>query len=282
MQNTIKVGLVGVNGRMSRAVIETLLKDNKKSQRMEIVAGIEKDSSILLGKRFKEIPGLSAFSKLIELRISDDIKAVNDRVDVWVDFSLPKSTLYQLQRLEGEEAAYVIGTTGFSQSQMKAIHNYAQIRPIVMSGNFSIGINLLIYLLEQLLEITSVNHFDIEIQETHHRNKIDAPSGTANMILNRIQEIKKLSDKNIIYDRHQSNSPRANKEIGITSRRGGGVIGEHEVNFFGENEILALKHTAINRSAFSFGVFEAIKFASQKLKKKKNGFFGIRDVLKLK
>ncbi len=282
MQNTIKVGLVGVNGRMSRTLIETLLKDNKKSQRMEIVAGIEKDSSTLLKKQFKEIPGLSTFSQLTELRVSDDIKAVNDRVDVWVDFSLPKSTLYQLQRLEGEEAAYVIGTTGFSQSQMEAIYNYAQIRPIVMSGNFSIGINLLIYLLEQLLEISSVNYFDIEVQETHHRNKIDAPSGTANMILNKIQEIKKLSDKNIIYDRHQSNSPRASKEIGITSRRGGGVIGEHEVSFFGENEILTLKHAAINRSAFSFGVFEAIEFASQKLKKRKNGFFGIRDVLRLK
>ena len=180
---------------------------------------------------------------------------------------LKKAALYK--------TAVVIGTTGILNSQKNKIKNYSKKIPILMSSNMSLGVNLLFSLVQKTASSLKDVDYDIEIAETHHKHKKDAPSGTAISLgefvaIGRKTKLKKMQ----VLDRSKKFSPRKKGEIGFSVTRGGEIPREHTVSFIGANDRIDLMHKASNRSIFVSGAIEAAIFIS----KKKRGFFNMKDL----
>lgn len=190
-----------------------------------------------------------------------------ETTDLVIDFTTPAATRAHIAAAIQHQKPLVIGTTGLSADDLILIQDASKTCPILYSANMSVGINLLAALVEQASARLGEN-FDIEIMETHHRNKVDAPSGTA-LLLGRAT------------GREAENLDRSGKRgtgtIGYAVQRGGDVIGEHSVNFFGPGERLELSHRAHDRSLFAKGALRA----AQWLKDQPNGLYSMRDVLSL-
>ena len=179
-----------------------------------------------------------------------------ERPDLIIDVSNP-SALSELIEYSGENKVPVIFcTTGYSEEQIAAIGKLSETVPVFRSANMSLGINVLCALVKKAAE--ALQGYDVEILEMHHNKKLDAPSGTANMLLEAVES----SDpgKYPVYDRHTVRKMRDSREIGIHSLRGGTVVGEHSVIFAGPNEVVTLTHKAESREAFAAGAIRAAQF----------------------
>lgn len=166
----------------------------------------------------------------------------------------------------------VIATTGFNREQEEILKEYSKELPIFRSANMSFDINLMCKLVAQIAPLFT--NCDIEITETHHRNKVDAPSGTALLLANSINDA--LGGKmKYVYNRHDLSQKREDNEIGLTSIRGGNIVGEHTVQFFGLNDTFEIKHTSYARSVFAEGAIKAAKF----IQNKPNGLYTMNDMI---
>ena len=201
-----------------------------------------------------------------------DIYAVQQVPDVIIDFSSPEATLSMLKYAEEKHIPVVIATTGFNNNQLDAIKEYSKKLPIFKSANMSYETNLMISLVSKLAK--ELNNSDIEIVETHHNRKVDAPSGTALMIAD---GINKARDNSMYYeyDRHSKRGARNKNEIGIHSLRGGTEVGKHSVFFFGDNESLEISHTVTSRAVFANGALKAAQF----IVNQPNGFYNMEDLI---
>lgn len=186
--------------------------------------------------------------------IYSDISNIDEKIDVIIDFSHPTMTLEILKFAKDKNIPIVIATTGFSKEQEDVIKEYSKTIPIFKSANMSFSINLMCKVLQEISPLLS--DADIEITETHHRNKKDAPSGTALLLANKINESLENKMK-YVYDRHEVSQKRGNDEIGFTSIRGGNIVGEHVVQFFSDFETFEIKHTCHSRSVFADGAVKA-------------------------
>ncbi len=233
----VKVILIGANGKMGSAITTTIENDKN----CEIVAGVDK---------FK---GISR-----SYPVYDSPKEVKEEADVIIDFSNPEALTDVLSFAKNKKIGLVIGTTGLSEEQTAAINEASAQVPVFSSFNMSLGVNLLVELSKKAAAILG-DSFDIEIIEKHHNQKIDAPSGTAFMLANAINE---ALDNSMLYeyDRHSKREKRREKEIGIHSVRGGNIVGEHEVIFAGNDEIITLSHSARSKALFGVGAVNAAKF----------------------
>jgi len=255
--NKIKLGITGCMGRMGKQ----LIKSSKKDKSFKLTTLTE---SVEISKKISGIkPELNSFSSL-------------KKVDVIIDFSVPKCTLEILKIATKLKKKVVIGTTGFTKKEEKLINNFSKNIPILKAGNMSLGINLLMY----LTEITSRslgNNFDSKILEIHHKSKKDHPSGTALMLGKGIAAGKNKNFYNIVGKKflNKKNFPYS-KKINFNSIRKGEIIGEHEVKFSSGKEIISLNHEAFDRALYSEGALTAAKW----LMKKKVGLFSMRDLLK--
>ena len=174
------------------------------------------------------------------------------------------------------KTAIVIGTTGINTNQKNKIKGYSKKIPILMSSNMSLGVNLLFDLVKQTASALRDTDYDIEISETHHKHKVDAPSGTALSLGEYAAAGRKTNlNKTKIMDRTKKNTKRKKGDIGFSIARGGEITGEHMVSFISANDRVDLVHKANNRSIFVSGAIEAAIFIS----KKKNGFFDMKDLL---
>jgi len=197
--------------------------------------------------------------------------------DVVVDFSTPAASV----ALAGEAAtlggpALVIGSTGFSPGEIDALAEAALRIPIVRAGNFSLGVNMLMGLVELASAALSPSEFDIEVTEAHHRRKVDAPSGTALMLGEAAARGRGVDlDRAAIRARDGITGARPEGAIGFSVVRGGGVIGEHSVLFAGEDEILTLSHSARDRGLFARGALAAARWAVTRTP----GAYDMQDVL---
>lgn len=201
-------------------------------------------------------------------------KVVKD-FDVLIDFSSPKNTINNLLFCRKHSKMMVIGTTGFDNVEKKIIKDISKYIGIVLSPNFSIGINLLIQLAEKTAK-TLGNYSDIEIIETHHRNKLDAPSGTALYIGEKISHVLKYNfNDHAIFSRNNLFCKRKKNGIGFSSIRAGKIVGEHNVMFVSDNESIEIKHQAFNRIAFSDGAL----YAAYWIKNMNHGLYDMQDVL---
>ncbi|MBQ0083460.1 MAG: 4-hydroxy-tetrahydrodipicolinate reductase, partial [Clostridiales bacterium] len=194
--------------------------------------------------------------------------------DVIIDFSSTANLSGLLEYAKAQKIPAVLATTGYSESDIAAIKAAGKDVPIFFSANMSLGVNLMIGLAKKATEILG-DDFDIEIIEKHHNQKVDAPSGTALMIANSVNETKQ--NKMVYeYDRHSKRQKRAANEIGIHSVRGGTIAGEHEIIFAGAEETVSIKHEAFSRSIFAAGAIKAAKFICGK----PNGIYDMNDMIK--
>ena len=193
--------------------------------------------------------------------------------DVIVDFSNPAVLDSMLEYAVEKNIPVVICTTGYSEEQKKKIFAASEKIAVFYSGNMSLGINLIIELAKKAAAVFG-DGFDVEIVEQHHNQKLDAPSGTALMIADAISEVK--TDAEYVYDRHSYRKKRDKKEIGIHSVRGGNIVGEHEVIFAGQDEVLTISHSARSKTVFAVGALNAAVY----LKDKGAGMYNMSDLLK--
>lgn len=192
--------------------------------------------------------------------------------DVIIDFSNPAVLEPELEYAVSHKLPIVICTTGFSKEQLERIDEASEQVAIFRSGNMSLGINLIIELAKKAAAVL-VDGFDIEIIEQHHNLKLDAPSGTALMIADAVSEVK--TDAEYVYDRHSYRKKRDKREVGIHSVRGGTIVGEHEIIFAGQDEILKISHSARSKTVFAVGALNAAVY----LKDKKPGMYNMSDLL---
>lgn len=195
--------------------------------------------------------------------IYDSFAALNEKPDVIIDFSNPAVLDSLLSYCLTNGVPAVLATTGYSEEQIAKIRKAAENIPIFFSFNMSLGINLLVQLAKKSTSILG-GQFDIEIVEKHHNQKIDAPSGTALMLADAINE--SLGDTcHYVYDRHSKRQKREKNEIGLHAIRGGTIVGEHDIIFAGHDEVITLSHSAASKEVFAVGAVNAAVFlAAQK------------------
>ena len=201
-----------------------------------------------------------------------NLNEIPEKPDVIIDFSVPVATFGALEYAKNNNVPIVIATTGFTGEEEKRIMEYSKYIPVFKSANMSFSINMFEHLLKEIAP--KLKDTDIEIVETHHNRKIDSPSGTAQMLANTINEALG-GDYTYEYDRHNKHEKRGAKEIGITSIRGGNIVGEHSVMFFGDYETFEIKHISYSRNVFAEGAVKAAKF----IVGKDNGFYNMDDLV---
>jgi len=232
----------GCNGYMGQ-VISGLVKDDPEA---EIVAGIDLTDS-----------GIQAYP--VFTKIEDcDVEA-----DVMIDFSSYKAVDSLLQYCVEKKLPVVICTTGLSEDQVLKIEAVSKEVAVLRSANMSLGINMLLRLVQDAARVLATAGFDMEIIEKHHKLKVDAPSGTAFALADSLNEAMD-NQYHYVYDRSQVREKRGDKEIGLSAVRGGTIVGEHEILFAGPDEVIEFKHTAYSKAVFGKGAVEAAKFLSGK------------------
>ena len=244
--------LCGCGGRMGKAIAAAAKND------CTIVAGVDINASSL--------------SAACDFPIYEKISDFPDKADVIIDFSHHSAIHSLIEYAKKTKTPIVIATTGHTDEELALIEESSKEIAIFRSGNFSLGINLLITLAKQAAKTLGMD-FDVEIVEKHHNKKLDAPSGTAIMIADAIASERKESE--YVYDRHSVRKAREQKEIGIHSVRGGTIVGEHEAIFAGENEIVTISHSAASREIFATGALRAAIY----LANKDYGLYNMTDMI---
>ncbi len=265
----IKVVVCGGCGKMGSKVAQ-LIHQNKD---MELVGIIESPSHPSKGKDW----GMSVGLGKTRVIITDDLEEIIQKVNQIVEFTNPKVSLQHLEIVSKYKKTMITGTTGFSGEEIEKMKNSSQNIPFLFSPNMSLGVNLLFKLAVETA-VSLGNSYDIEIIESHHRFKKDAPSGTAKKLAQEIAKAKGVSlDEVAIYGRKGIIGERKKGEIGIHSIRSGDITGEHTVMFTALGERLELTHKAHSRNTFAYGTIQAIKF----MEGKPAGFYEMKDVLKI-
>jgi len=247
-----KVIMHGCNGKMGQTITE-MCKDDPE---IEIVAGIDLYDGIK--NDYPVFPNISVC----------DVKA-----DAVIDFSNAKAVDDLLIYCEEKQVPVVLCTTGLSEEQLAKVKQVSGHVAVLKSANMSLGINMLMELLKKAALTLAPAGFDMEIVEKHHNQKLDAPSGTALALADSMNEA--LNEKYAyVYDRSRERKKREKYEIGISAVRGGNIVGEHEVIFAGQDEVIEFKHTAYSKAVFAKGAVQAAKF----LAGKPAGFYDMSDV----
>ncbi len=262
----IKIAVAGCLGRMGQEISKQIIQNKN----LEFVGGFEHKKNKNINKPLNKVSDIQS-SKLVSTNSTQLIKEAN----VIIDFTTAESTLDNLKIASANKTAVVIGTTGMTDAQKKKIKNYSKKIPILMSSNMSLGVNLLFNLVKQTASFLKDTDYDIEISETHHKHKKDAPSGTALSLGEYAAEGRKTKlNKSKVLDRTKKLTPRNKGDIGFSVIRGGEIAGEHTVSFIGANDRIDLVHKANNRSIFVSGAIEAAIYIS----KKKQGLFNLKDI----
>lgn len=242
----------GCGGAMGHVITDIIARDDA----IEIVAGVDQNTEIQMG--------YPVFGTLEEC----------PQADVVIDFSVAKATDGVLAYCEKTKTPLVLCTTGLSEEQLERVKETAKTSAVLRSANMSVGVNLLFKVLKEVAPILAEAGFDIEILEKHHNRKLDAPSGTAIALADSINESLDHA-YHYKYDRTSERVKRDPKEIGIQAIRGGTIVGEHDVIFAGQDEVITFSHTAYSRAIFGKGAVQAAKF----LAGKGAGMYDMSDVI---
>jgi 4-hydroxy-tetrahydrodipicolinate reductase len=246
----------GCNGKMGRCITGICKEDAD----IEIVAGIDVYDGIK-----NDYPVFPTIGEC-------DVEA-----DVIIDFSNAKAVDALLEHCAGTQTPVVLCTTGLSEEQLARVEETSAQVAVLKSANMSLGINTLMELLKKAAQVFAPAGFDMEIVEKHHNQKLDAPSGTALALADSMRDAL-ADDYHYVYDRSSERRKRDKYEIGISAVRGGNIVGEHEVFFAGQDEVIEFKHTAYSKAVFAKGAVEAAKF----LHGKPAGRYDMSDVIAAK
>ena len=257
MPSPVKIAIAGALGRMGQAV----------------AAAAANDPAVIIVARFDR-PGLEAEGLV-------SVEQALAACDVVIDFTSPGASAALAAMAAGRGVALVIGTTGLSAQETRRIDEASQRVVVVRSGNFSLGVNLLMGLVAQAARALPAEGYDIEIVESHHRRKVDAPSGTALMLGEAAAQGRGVVLSEVSRrGRDGITGARLAGEIGFAALRGGGIVGEHSVMFAAEGEVLTLTHSAINRDLFAGGAVAAAKWAAgNSATGRAAGLYDMQDVL---
>jgi 4-hydroxy-tetrahydrodipicolinate reductase len=253
-----RIAIIGAAGRMGRELCRAALE----GEGIELVGGTEASGSPTLSADLGELCGAGK----IGVTTTEDPP---EDAEVLIEFTTPEATVEHLSYRK----PVVIGTTGLSEEQRTEVEAAAKDMPIVLAPNMSVGVNLLQEVVRDLS--AKLAGYDIEVVEAHHRNKKDAPSGTALLLARAAAEGRGQDlDEVAVYGRGGL-APRKEGEIGIHALRGGAVVGEHRLIFYSEGEEVEVTHRALSRRTFADGALRAAKFVAEA----KSGLYSIRDVL---
>ena len=234
----VKIIMHGCNGHMGQVISDIVEKDPDA----EIVAGIDIADQ-----------GKNSYP------VFTDIDTCQVEADAIIDFSSAKATDKLLTYSVERQIPVVLCSTGLSEEQLAKVEEASKKVAVLKSANMSLGINTLLKLVQDAAKVLAAAGFDMEIVEKHHRLKLDAPSGTALALADSLNEAMD-NQYHYVYDRSQRREQRDDKEIGISAVRGGTIVGEHEVIFAGQDEVIEFKHTAYSKAIFGKGAVEAAKF----------------------
>ena len=247
-----QIAICGANGKMGKVIYDVISNRND----CKVISGIDINT-----EKYADFP---IVSKPNELPV---------KPDVIIDFSNPASLDGLIEYGLTTGCGIVFATTGYSSEQIAKIKKTAEQIPVFFTFNMSLGINLLVELSKKVAALLG-GQFDIEIVEKHHNQKIDAPSGTAIMLADAINEVLDNSNQ-YTYDRHSQRKKREKNEIGIHSVRGGTIVGDHEVIFAGRDEVITLSHHAASKEVFAVGSVNAAVFISGK----KSGLYDMSQLI---
>lgn len=244
----IRIFIFGINGKMGRFVCDQA----------------ENSDDFVVTGGFDRVPHPT-------IRTYSDVTEVPNDFDVVVDFSRAEVLPQVIALCEKHSKPAVLASTGYSDEQLAAIAKLSEKVAVLRSGNMSVGVNLLLDLVEKAAKTLGYS-FDAEIVEKHHNQKADAPSGTALMLADKIKEVRPETE--FVYGRH-GESKRKPNDVTIHAVRGGTIVGEHDVIFAGEDEIITLSHVALSRKIFAVGALKAAAF----IVTKKNGLYTMKNAL---
>ena len=266
----LKIGVLGAGGRMGQALVRAVAGAPDAA----LAGGTEVEGSEWIGKDIAEPAGLAP----VGVAITADTRALFEAADVVLDFTAAVAVPRHVQIAAETGTAYVLGTTGLTPAEDRAILTASKRAPILRSANMSVGVNLLIALTRKAAAALDLN-FDAEVLEMHHRHKVDAPSGTAKALGHAIAEARgQTHDRVAVMSREGVPGERRRGEIGYATLRGGLVVGEHTVLFTSDRERIEITHRAGSRDIFAEGAVTAARW----LHGKAPGLYGMTDVLGLK
>ncbi|HUP91597.1 MAG TPA: 4-hydroxy-tetrahydrodipicolinate reductase [Solimonas sp.] len=266
--STPRIAILGATGRMGRALLQAVAV----TPALQLGAAIERAGHPDAGRDALALAGAGEGP----VRVCTSIESCLAEFDVLVDFTRPEATLAAAALCAQHGKRMVVGTTGLSDGQRAQLAAHAGHIAICLSGNFSIGINLCVALVEQAAR-TLGSGFDVEVLEAHHRHKVDAPSGTALMLGEAAARGAGAALKDhAIYARQGQTGARPAGAIGFQAIRGGDVIGDHTVMFLGEGERIEISHRATSRANFANGAMRAAGWIADRLP----GLYSMRDVLR--
>ncbi len=258
----IRIGVPGAAGRMGNFVIQKVIA----SKDLCLGALIEKKGHQAVG------------SIINGVEVTDNLDKVLNNFDVYIDFTVPYATAAAMPVLSEAGKAAVIATTGLNKNEMEIIKEASKKIPVVYATNYSVGVNVMWKILNEMTKIMK-DDYDIDIVESHHRHKKDAPSGTAVTCAEIIMNAKGIDyEKNVIYCREGRDNERPRDQLGVFAVRGGGVVGEHTVYFASDEDKIELKHVSFSRETFATGAIKAARFVANV---KKPGLYSMADVLGL-
>ncbi|MCK5166320.1 MAG: 4-hydroxy-tetrahydrodipicolinate reductase [Rhodospirillaceae bacterium] len=263
----MNIGIIGAAGRMGRMLVAAV----NSAAGASLAGGTEASGHGDMGQDLGILAGINT----LDIALTPDTDALFAASDVVIDFSSPAITETHAQLAASHNTALVIGTTGLESAQQNALENAAKKTPIVQAANFSIGVNLLLGLVEQAAKVLP-EAYDIEISDMHHRHKVDAPSGTALALGHAAASGRgvSLADK-MVTARDGITGARRDGDIGMAVFRGGDIVGEHTVMFAGNGERVELTHKASSREIFAGGAVRAALWCETKAP----GMYSMKDVL---
>jgi len=250
----MRIAIAGADGRMGRMLIEAVLN----SEDLTLAVALNRADSASIGQDAGAFLGLET-----GVRITDNLAALAD-ADCLIDFTRPEATLTHLQACIEHGVKCVIGTTGFDAAGKKAIQAASQKTAIVFAPNMSVGVNVTLKLLEMAARLLS-SGYDVEVFEAHHRNKVDAPSGTALAMGEAVahawgEDLNEIAD----WARHGDTGPRETGRSGFSVVRGGDIMGEHTVYFCGTGERIEITHRSSSRATYAQGSLRAVRYLARK------------------
>lgn len=254
----MKYLICGISGKMGENLLDVLSEEDAE------ICGVDRAACVLERK--------TAFGTK-KINVYAGFEDVKETPDVVIDFSSPAVLEAELSWAKAKKIPLVLATTGYSSAQIAEIDKCAKVVPVFRTANFSLGVNLLQKLVKEAAEALGEN-FDIEIIEKHHNKKVDAPSGTALMLAEAANSAFG-GEKQLLCSREGAVGKRGN-EIGVHAVRGGTIVGEHEVMFAGEDEIVTVSHSARSKKVFASGAIKAAKWLVNQPK----GLYNMSDMLK--
>ncbi|HUB07153.1 MAG TPA: 4-hydroxy-tetrahydrodipicolinate reductase [Myxococcales bacterium] len=266
----IRTIITGVAGRMGSQLVRAV----RDADGFQLAGATEQPGSAMIGLD----AGLAAGLGMLEVPVCDNLgKALQlaNGADVVIDFTQYKASVTHAEVCAEQKIALVVGSTGFTEEARERIAQSAKRIPIVMSPNMSVGVNLMIRVAAELAKVLG-NAYDVEILELHHRQKVDAPSGTALRLAEVLAEtLGRNPGKDFVFARKGPIGERSRTEIGVQALRGGDAVGEHTVFFLGQGERLELTHRSTSRDGFATGAVRAARWLAGKAP----GLYSMQDVL---